>query len=244
MKIAAESQLGEIVDQCPRGALVFEVLGIDFCTNDQRALSAAANAASCDLDEVMGLLNRRPMPARPASKTNWGDAPFEEMTVYIVQVHHRRARQMLIDLLELNGRIAAGHAAKHPELWQIKNSLEDIARKLVPHMVTEERYLFPYIASMDQKVPDVSMIVPLFGTVQYPLQSLRHEHGEDLALIDRIRDITSRFTPPPDVSCSRYRIFYNMLSEFTAELREHIELENHELFPRAVEAERTAGQGT
>jgi regulator of cell morphogenesis and NO signaling len=239
MKIAGESHVGEMVDQVPRAALVFEILGIDFCTNDQRALSAAAAAAGCDLDEVMGLLNRRPLPARASPKSNWRDAPFEEMTVYIVQVHHRRARQMLIDLLELNGRVAAGHAAKHPELWQIKNSLEDIARKLVPHMVTEERYLFPYISSMDQKVPDASTIVPLFGTVQYPLQSLRHEHGEDLSLIERIRDITKRFTPPSD-ACPRFRIFYNMLSDFTSELREHIELENDVLFPRAIEAERKA----
>ena len=231
--------VGEFVDQVPRAALVFEVLGIDFCTNDQRPLSAAAAAAGCDLDEVTGLLNRAPLPARSSLK---GES-FAEMTSYIVQVHHRRARQMLIDLIELNGRVAAGHAAKHPELWQIKNSLEDIARKLVPHMVTEERYLFPYISSMDQKVPDVSTVVPLFGTVQYPLQSLRHEHGEDLGLIDRIRDITKRFTPPAD-ACPRFRIFYNMLEEFTTELREHIELENDVLFPRAIEAERKAGQGT
>jgi regulator of cell morphogenesis and NO signaling len=238
MKIAGESHIGEIVDQLPRAALVFEILGIDFCTNDQRALSAAAAAAGCDLDEAMGLLNRRPLSTRAASKSN----SFAEMTSYIVQVHHRRARQMLIDLIELNGRVGAGHAAKHPELWQIKNSLEDIARKLVPHMVTEERYLFPYISSMDQKVPDASMIVPLYGTVQYPLQSLRHEHGEDLALIEWIRDITNRFTPPPD-ACPRFRIFYNMLAEFTSELREHIELENDVLFPRAIEAERRAGRG-
>ena len=92
---------------------------------------------------------------------------------------------------------------------------------------------------MDQKVPDVSTIVPLYGTVQYPLQSLRHEHGEDLALIERIRDITNRFTPPSD-ACPRYRIFYNMLADFTSELREHIELENDVLFPRAIEAERKA----
>ena len=236
MHIGGESHVGEIVDQVPRAALVFEILGIDFCTNEQRTLSTAAAAAGCDLDEVIGLLNRRPMPARPAASKS--DA-FADMTAYIVQVHHRRARQMVIDLIELNGRVAAGHAAKHPELWQIKNSLEDIARKLVPHMVTEERYLFPYISSMDQKVPDVSTIVPLFGTVQYPLQSLRHEHGEDLTLIDRIRDITNRFTPPSD-ACPRYRIFYNMLAEFTTELREHIALENDVLFPRAVEAERKA----
>ena len=231
--------VGEFVDQVPRAALVFEILNIDFCTNDQRALSAAAAAAGCDLDEVLALLNRGPLPARSASR----GTSFADMTAYITQVHHRRARQMLIDLIELNGRVAAGHAAKHPELWQIKNSLEDIARKLVPHMVTEERYLFPYISSMDQKVPDVSTIVPLFGTVQYPLQSLRHEHGEDLTLINRIRDITRDFTPPSD-ACPRYKIFYNMLSEFTTELREHIELENDVLFPRAVEAERAAGQAS
>src|ERR1700730_5612312 len=84
MKIAADSHIGEIVDQVPRAALVLEILGIDFCANDQRALSAAAAAAGCDLDEVMGLLNRRPLPARAASKGK----SVAEMTSFIAQGHH------------------------------------------------------------------------------------------------------------------------------------------------------------
>jgi regulator of cell morphogenesis and NO signaling len=230
-----ESRVSDIVEQIPRATLVFEILGIDYCHNDQRTLSVAAAAASCDVNEVTDLLNRTEVAPRPASPK--GSASFSQMTSYVVDVYHRRARRMLIDLLELIGRIASSHSAKHPELWALKASLEDIARKLIPHMVSEERFLFPYIRSMDGKVPDTTTVIPLFGTVQYPLQSLRHDHGQDRTLIDRIREITHNFSPPED-ACSRYRILYSMLADFTNELREHIEFEDDVLFPRAIDAER------
>jgi regulator of cell morphogenesis and NO signaling len=236
VKVTGESRLGEIVEQVPRAGLVFEVLGINFCCNDQRTLASAATSAGCDPTEVIGLLDRGQLPPQPRLKN---DASMTEMTAFIVEVHHRRARRMLIDLRELTGRVISGHATKHPQLFAIRNAVEDIARKLVPHMVTEERYLFPYINTIDKKVPDVSMVVPLFGTVEYPLQSLRHDHGEDLTLINRIREITNNFSPPAD-ACGNFRVLYKMLSEFTGELHEHIELENDTLFPRAIAAEKAA----
>jgi regulator of cell morphogenesis and NO signaling len=241
MKVTAESRVGELVDQLPRAARVFETLGVDYCCNDQRTLGAATNAAGYDLTEVQELLNRSKPTARPSSRSDWSQAPFEELTSYIVQVHHRSARRMMVDLLELTARLASAHAAKHPEVWALQNALHDIARHLMPHMLTEERYLFPYIQSMDQKVPDASMVVPLFGTVEYPLQSVRHDHGQDLTFLDRIRDTTHNFSPPQD-ACARFRILYTMLAEFEGDLRQHIRLENDVLFPRAIEVEKKAAR--
>jgi len=56
-----------------------------------------------------------------------------------------------------------------------------------------------------------------------------------------IRDLTGSFKAP-DGSCERVRRLFTLLQEFDSDLSEHIRLENDVLFPRAVEAERSAAK--
>jgi len=240
MRVTADSRTSDLVRQFPRASRAFEVLGIDYC-HDDRSLAAACSAAGYDVAEIVAILDRaEPAPSKSA-RENWQEALFARITSHVVDVHHRHARRLLVDLLELIGRVITAHGAAHPELWQIRNALEDLARQLVPHMLKEERFLFPYINSMDQKMPDRTMIVPLYGTVEYPLQTIRHDHGEDLQIISMLRNVTHNFSPP-EKACSAFRILYATLAEFVEGLEKHIHLENDVLFPRALEAERTAAR--
>jgi regulator of cell morphogenesis and NO signaling len=239
MKIVRQSTVRELVDQVARAPRALEILGIDYCDKDDRSLEAACAAAGYDFAEIAAILNRDPETVQPRSRSQWTDVPFAELTTYIVQVHHRRARRMLVDLLDAVGCVLSGHAQKHPELWTIKNALEDLTHRLVPHMLREERYLFPYIASMDRAVPDDSMLVPMFGTLEYPLRSIRHDHGEDEGFLNVMAQASNHFSPPAN-ACARHRMFYSMLAEFKRDLEQHIQLENDVLFPRAIETEQKA----
>lgn len=240
MKISPESVAGWAT-RSRRAARVFEVLGIDSCCNTDRTLTSASQAAGYDPDEVAALISGSAPATQAGRNKAWDKAPLTELTSHIVAVH-RRTRRMLVDAVELLDVLVSGHAAAHPELWPLKREVEQLAHHLVPHMLNEERYLFPYIATMDQPVgPDRNILVPLFGTVQYPLQAIRHDHSEDLSLLATIRATTRDFTTPDD-ACNHYRMLYTILAEFADELDAHIHLENDILFPRAIEVERKASR--
>jgi regulator of cell morphogenesis and NO signaling len=109
-------------------------------------------------------------------------------------------------------------------------------------MKTEERYLFPYIASMESPGGvDTTVIFPLFGTVRHPLKSLQHQHSVDRDAFETIRAATNNFT---DASghCDGVSRLYSGLKQFNQELSDHLALEDGFLFPRAVRVEKEVWQ--
>jgi regulator of cell morphogenesis and NO signaling len=57
-------------------------------------------------------------------------------------------------------------------------------------------------------------------------------------LLARLRDLTHDYQPPPD-GCTTFRLCYQELARFQADLHRHVHLENHILFPRAIALEDT-----
>ncbi len=243
MKVIGNTSVEELLATLPAAAPVFEILGIDSCCRQERSLQKACDAAGLDTDEVIELLQGRPVVGQLPLLRQQPDTPLSELTDGIVKHHHRRARQRLVDLIRTVRTLCSAHASRFPEIWVVREQLEKLARDLIPHMAKEERYLFPYIDSLVEGAsPNTEIVVPLFGTIQFPLQSVRHDHSEDLHTIGALREATRSFVPP-EGACSRFRAFYTQLSDFTMELQQHIHIENDVLFPRAVEMEKRAARG-
>jgi regulator of cell morphogenesis and NO signaling len=236
--VSLGDRVGDVADTVGSAARVFEIVGIDSCDKRDRPLRDAASAINLDPDELLQLLDRSASPPVYRQLVNAPSAPLHEVTRFIAMTHHRRARSMLVKLTLL-----ASEAASHGQsIWAIQDLIAKIARDLIPHMRREEQYLFPYIDTLQREMgPDETIVVPLFGTVEYPLQAIRHDHSEDLALLTAIQEATGNFTPPKN-ACERVRDLFRTLEEFDTDLREHIRLENDVLFPRSVEAERAAAK--
>lgn len=242
MEIEVDRPVGEIADAVPHAARVFEILGINYCDRRERTLRDAAAAARVDLEELQQLLLRRTPPPRGMTLHNAAQTPLRAVTRHIVEHHHRRARRTLVDLSLLAGQVASAHAAM-PAMLALHDAITRLARTLIPHMRNEEQYVFPYIDSIEREIgPDETIMVPLFGTIEYPLQAIRHDHSEDLAVVAGLREAAHNFSPPHG-ACDNVRALYRMLEEFEVELHEHVLLENDVLFPRAVEAEKRAARG-
>ena len=238
--ISLEDRVGQVADTVAHAARVFEIVGIDSCDKRDRTLKDAAKAASFDTAELLQLLDpsSSPPPSHPMNDAE--HAPLGQVTRYIVGNFHRRARAMLVRMTILAGSAASAHPDK--KLWPLVDLIAKITRDLVPHMRREEQYLFPYIDSFEREMgPDETIVVPLFGSVEYPMQRIRHDHSEDLASLTAIREATSNFTPPAG-ACDHVCQLYKMLQEFDTELQQHIRLENDILFPRAIDAERAAAK--
>ncbi|HYS54372.1 MAG TPA: DUF542 domain-containing protein [Thermoanaerobaculia bacterium] len=140
-------RVGETSEILPHAARVFEILGIDYCRHRERSLRDAFAAAGVDADEASELL--RPGSTLPSSEppADLRKASLREITAFVVQNHHRRARHMLVNLTLLAAEAASGHEQIRPlEEW-----IARIAREFVPHMRREEQYLFPYIDSIERE---------------------------------------------------------------------------------------------
>jgi len=238
--ISLEDRVGEVADTVAHAARVFEIVGIDFCDKRDRSVRDAAKAAAIDVAELQQLMDPTSavMPARAID--NPENASLDQLTKHIVENFHRRARAMLVRMTLVANSAASSHPDK--KLWPLVDLIARITRDLVPHMRREEQYLFPYIDSFQREMgPDETIVVPLFGSVEYPMQRIRHDHSEDLALLTAIREATANFTPSKG-ACDHVCELFKMLEEFDTDLQQHIRLENDILFPRAIEAERTAAK--
>jgi len=237
--ITPETTVAAIVDSLPNAARVFCILGINYCCGSHRTLREAADHAAVGAEEVLDLLRGRIPVALDSGGRDWASATLTELADYLVAHHHVRARRDLVNLSLLAREVASGHAAQQPELWHLCDELDQLSRQLVPHMRREELYLFPYMRSIESETgADQTVVIPLFGRIEHPLQAIKHDHSEDLSHLARIRQIANSI---PGNRCERVRTLRDLVEAFEFELQEHIRLENDILFPKAVEAERLSG---
>jgi regulator of cell morphogenesis and NO signaling len=235
--VSLEDRVGNVADTVGNAARVFEILSIDYCCKRDRTLRDAAAAAILDAEELLQLLDSTAAPPPYHPLADAAKTPLHELTRFVATTHHKRARSMLVNLTLLASEAASAHGEK---MWDVEDLIATMARDLVPHMRREEQYLFPYIGTLEREMgPDETIVVPLFGTVEYPLQSIRHDHTEDLELLQKLREATGDFTPPKG-ACDRVKRLFSLAREFHTDLQEHIRLENDVLFPRSIEAERAA----
>jgi regulator of cell morphogenesis and NO signaling len=98
--------------------------------------------------------------------------------------------------------------------------------------------LFPYIVRMEESVIEKEPVLPPpFGSVRNPVAMMMHEHDSAGNALREMRQASSGYAAPPD-ACISFQTLYRALTEFEADLHQHIHLENNILFPRAVEMER------
>lgn len=107
-------------------------------------------------------------------------------------------------------------------------------------MVKEEQVLFPYIHALAEAVDHNGPHPPdMFGTVQNPIRMMEIEHREVGDGVEALRELSHDYQPPVD-ACRTYRLVLEELEAFERDLHTHVHLENHVLFPKAVELEEKA----
>jgi len=135
-------------------------------------------------------------------------------------------------------KVCSVHGQSHPELAEIRTTFAGLAQELTTHMMKEEMVLFPYIVRMEEAVIQHEPVLPPpFGSVQNPISMMEHEHQSAGNALGAMREASGGYTPPTD-ACISYQTLYKTLSEFEADLHQHIHLENNILFPRAIAMEK------
>jgi len=235
MPMITEKTVGQWVAENPGAARIFEEAGIDYCCGGQRSLSEACSQAQVPLEQVQAQLEQVAAPA--AGERDWMAASQSELAEHIVAKHHAYVRRELPRLTALIAKVNGVHGKNHPELAQIGRVWAEIDQEMTMHMMKEESILFPYMVELERAAQGRGpQPVCMFGTVQNPVRMMMTEHDSAGANLRAMRELSGDYTLPAE-ACTSYRVLYEALAAFEADLHQHIHLENNILFPRAVEME-------
>lgn len=238
MNINVATTVRELAVTMPGATRVFEKLGIDYCCGGNRTLADACVKAKVPVEQVTASLAQVEPAALPSSELH--DWPADSMTAlinHIVEKHHTYTKAELPRLEKLVNKVCAVHSEHHPELLKLKTAFLALKEELDPHLLKEEQVLFPYLTKLEAALANHAPAPhAFFGTVQNPVRMMSLEHDAAGDLLKEMRAITSDYTVPAE-ACMSYQALYQALTEFEADLHQHIHLENNLLFPKALATE-------
>lgn len=239
MTIDANTTLGEMVTQRPAVATVLERLQLDYCCGGSRQLAEAAATAGVDVGEILAELAALE-DASDGEGDEWTSCGILEMVEHLEATHHRWLRAALERLDALAGKVEGVHASRHRELSEVRALVVELRMDLEPHMMKEERVLFPII----RQLATTSSRLPTFhcGSVRNPIGVMLFEHERTGELLARLRAVTGGYEVPAD-ACESYRSLYRGLAELEADTHLHIHKENNVLFPAVVAVETNLAGG-
>jgi regulator of cell morphogenesis and NO signaling len=229
--IKAETTLGDVVGEHPHLAQELEQRGLDYCCGGGRTLAEACRAAGLDAGTVVADLTAVDPPNEGEA---WSDLGPAELADHIEAVHHWYLWEELPRLTALGHKAALVHGDRHPELADVLVALAALRAELEPHLVKEERVLFPMIHELARAQEQPSFHC---GSITNPISVMMREHDRAGELLRRLQVVTDGYRPPAD-ACASYRAFYDGLRQLELDTHMHVHKENHALFPAVVQLEQ------
>ncbi len=232
----ADQLLADVVSANARAAIVLDRYGLDYCCHGDDTVSDAARRAGVPIDDVVAALEMAGTPAAAAAPQ---DAGLEALVAHIVEHHHAYVRAQIPLITAWLDTLVSRHGGRHPELTEIRATFLRLGADLLAHMAKEEHILFSFITDLavaaraGQPLPRSP-----FGTLLNPVRVMNQDHRAVCDLIERLSALTGGYQPPAD-GCRTYHLCFAELAGFNADFGRHVHLEDHVLFPRALELERT-----
>jgi len=214
----ATRTLAQIVTEAPSSVRVLQAFGLDYCCHGARPLATACADAGLSSDEVLAALATVHDDVTP----DWASMSPAELVDHLESVHHAYLHAELPRLDALAEKVAGVHGRHHPELLDVLADVKDLRDDLEPHLMKEERVLFPAIR---QHVPGDRLAAPI--------SVMLAEHDTTGALLVRLQRSARDFALPED-ACGSYRALYDGLDELVRDTFLHVHKENNVLFPAVL----------
>jgi regulator of cell morphogenesis and NO signaling len=221
-------KVGDIVAKDFRTAAIFKKAGIDFCCGGNETLEKSCSDHKINMDEIENELSHvEDTPIHP--DVNFVEWKLDVLCDYIVNTHHRTAKELMPQITSYTQKIAEVHGDNHPELKEIATLFAKAASELKHHLANEEKVLFPALKEVLLNNSQDSKIITM-----REMAIMKTEHEYAGSVLDMIRHFTNNYTLPPD-ACTTYALTYKLLEQFEDDLHIHVHLENNILYPKALE---------
>jgi regulator of cell morphogenesis and NO signaling len=217
LEMNAGQSLGDLAAAVPAASRVLRAAGLDYCCQGKRTLAEACAEKGLDPASLLESIRREP----DAAADSWNTKPLVAVISHILERYHQTLRTELPELRQMAAKVEEKHADKPACPRGLTAHLAAIHEAVLSHLEKEEQILFP-------------MIVAGRGAHAVgPIQVMEFEHQEHGANLARTRELTADLTAPPE-ACATWQALYLRLRELESDLMDHIHLENHVLFPRAL----------
>jgi regulator of cell morphogenesis and NO signaling len=222
--LVPQTLVRDILQRVPGAPRAFERHRVDYCCHGDLSVAEASQRVGADGAAVLAALAEE--AARPDAEPAWGDSfermPLSEVVAHLVTTVHPKARA---DVSALRALMPAEGA--------LAEAVGRLCDELEPHLAFEERYLFPYVKTLDEtgRVPPA-----LFDTVLEPCRMLLREHEASDHVLDTLRALTQGYRAPDGADASTVAL-YRLLADYDRALVLHMHIEGNALFPRAQQLE-------
>ncbi len=204
-------------------AVVFQELNIDFCCGGDVSLQNACEEKGLNAAGIYQRLME--LKSSSSEEKDVSGLTPGELTAHIVSTHHVYLKQALPRLTTLMEKVYQAHSSRHPELKPLQAVFENLRAELEPHLLKEERVLFPLIVKLERDALGVQM-----QASAGPIRVMRHEHDEAGKLLQEMRTLANDYVAPAD-GCQSYQLLYEELRKLEEDTHLHIHKENNILFP-------------
>lgn len=236
MDITAETTVAEIATTVPATIRVFQAHHIDFCCGGKIPLADACAVHRLEVGDLLEELRSAGTPA--AAPSDWRSTSLTSLIDHIQATYHQPLRLELRRLEAMLTKVVERHGAHLPQtLLPLHETFTALQVELLDHMAREDRVLFPWIATLESPAVDAAMREHARAVLAGPIAAMEDDHERAGHALATMRTVTDGYTPP-EWACPTFRGLYFGLAQFEADMHVHVHLENHILFPRAIELAR------
>ena len=238
-EIRPDTTIGDLVVRYPQLRQRLETLGIDYCCGGKKPLEEAAEHAGQQWPTVLAALQQALESEQTSGdNTDWSNVPLSDLADHIVTKHHTFMKEQLPRLDGLLARVQKAHGARHGAmLGRLRSVYGALRAELEPHLLKEEKILFPAIKEIDVFMSGTGERPVIHcGSIANPIRQMEREHDSAGKVLAEMRQTTEQYRLPSD-ACQTFAALYDGLQAMEADLHEHIHLENNILFPGSVARE-------
>jgi len=230
----------EIAVESPAAIGVLEKYRLDFCWAGDKSLEAAAAEAGVPLETVLCEMVSA-LTSGGEDQPDWNTAGLDALMQYIVVRHHAYLRKELplMDKFVARVRETRGRSDANT-LAPLEKVFRFFKRELENHLRREEEVLFPLIRQLETASKSGAELPRFsFGPLANPIGIMEEDHDAERRQMQKMLVLTGNYTGPAETA-NVFRSLFERLQILESDLRLHVHLEDHILFPRGALLENSS----
>ena len=220
----------EIVSEHNSAARVFDKYHLDFCCKGDKVLQDAVQEANIAVDFLLDDL-KLAIENESEENVNFTSLSVTEVSEILRNDYHDFLRQKISEISTLSQKVQS--EISDEKFAQIRELIMSMFNSLAPHMLSEEKVLFPYLEYMEHTINKGKIPKPAsFGKLKKSVSTMLDDHEASAGQLDELRELTNNYrcdSTDNKLLCD----YFNELQNLDQNLRMHIFIENNILFKKA-----------